>query len=625
MMTLFKKIYALVITAGLVVAGCANETKQAQSKSLNADHPNIILVMTDDQGYGDVGVLGNPLVNTPHIDAMHAESVRLTDFHVDPTCSPTRAALMTGQYSMEAGVWHTVMGRSLLPTEKVTLAEHLELAGYKTAMFGKWHLGDNYPFRPEDQGFQTAVTHGGGGVGQTPDYWGNTQFNDTYYVNSEPVKFEGNATDIWFDQAEAFVKNSDDAPVFAYVSLNSPHTPWRAPEDYIQPYRDIGYPAPMANFYGMITHLDERVGDLREIADNMPNGRPTYFIFMTDNGSSFSYNNRTMGKTPDATLKSLLDKSDNPDWVENDGMRGYKSSVYEGGHRVPFFITGPDLPVDRDVDVLSAHFDVLPTLLDLANVPFSYDDLNGKSLAPFITSAGTKSDWDRTLIVTNQRVFIPSIERPMSVMTERWRYVVHGGQSGTVELFDIIADPSQTADISEQHPDVVAELTEALERWWSRYDLEEYPTAKIPVGMLEDPEVRLTSMDWMEANHANDVAWFPNHPIKFGGDLTHGGWRNKEARYTPFPWYLDAQSSGRYKVELYLHDRPANKAIGKSQAVLLVNDERYTAELSPSQTHATFDVPFMEGFMKLTGWFQDDTDDDTQRVPTFYTYVSKAE
>ena len=143
--------------------------------------PNVILVITDDQGYGDVGAHGNTMIKTPHLDTLHSLSVRLTDFHVDPTCSPTRSALLTGRYSTRTGVWHTIMGRSIMEGNELPLAEIFKANGYANGMYGKWHLGDNYPCRPQDQGFEETYYHGGGGVGQTPDFFGNDYFDDTYF------------------------------------------------------------------------------------------------------------------------------------------------------------------------------------------------------------------------------------------------------------------------------------------------------------------------------------------------------------------------------------------------------------------------------------------------------------
>ena len=191
-----------------------------------AGRPNVILIITDDQGYGDVGAHGNTMIDTPNLDKLSTQSVRLTNYHVDPTCAPTRSALMTGHYSRRAGVWHTIMGRSLLRKDEVTMADVFAAGGYQTAMFGKWHLGDNFPFRPEDRGFQEVLRHGGGGVGQLPDVWGNDYFDDRYWHNGEIKQYEGYCTDIWFQGAKDFITANKDKPFFAYISTNAPHGPY---------------------------------------------------------------------------------------------------------------------------------------------------------------------------------------------------------------------------------------------------------------------------------------------------------------------------------------------------------------------------------------------------------------
>jgi arylsulfatase A-like enzyme len=210
----------------------------AKPSSATAPHsrPNIVFVITDDQGYGDLGCHGNPVIQTPNIDALYRESVRLTDFHVGPTCAPTRAGLLTGHFHNSTGVWHTIGGRSLLRRDEWSLATAFSEGGYATGLFGKWHLGDNAPYRPQDRGFQTVVAHGGGGVGQTPDYWGNSYQDDTYAVNGEWTPFEGYCTDIWFNEALTFIDANRDRPFFCYISTNAPHSPYIVDEAYSERY-----------------------------------------------------------------------------------------------------------------------------------------------------------------------------------------------------------------------------------------------------------------------------------------------------------------------------------------------------------------------------------------------------
>ncbi|HQI77416.1 MAG TPA: sulfatase-like hydrolase/transferase, partial [Candidatus Latescibacteria bacterium] len=190
------------------------------------NQPNVILVITDDQGYGDLGCTGNPWIQTPNIDRFYGESLRLRDFHVSPLCTPTRGAIMTGHHPVRNGAWATCWGRSILRRDEVTMADVFAASGYRTGMFGKWHLGDNYPYRPMDRGFQHVVAHKGGGVGQTPDFWGNNYFDDTYFHNGEPVPHEGYCTDVWFAEATKSIEANRDRPFFAYIATNAPHGPF---------------------------------------------------------------------------------------------------------------------------------------------------------------------------------------------------------------------------------------------------------------------------------------------------------------------------------------------------------------------------------------------------------------
>ena len=248
----------LLVFAGWTLPAMAKESQ-----------PNVIVVITDDQGYGDVGAHGNSMIQTPNLDVLHSQSVRLTDYHVDPTCSPTRSALMTGRYSTRTGVWHTIMGRSLMNSQEYTVAEVFRDGGYTTGMFGKWHLGDNYPVRPQDQGFDYTFIHGGGGVGQGPDYWGNDYFDDTYWRNGKPEAQTGYCTDVWFNDALKFIERNRKKPFFAYISTNAPHGPYLVAEKYSDPYKEKGVGSPQAEFYGMVENIDENMGKLMAKLDEL--------------------------------------------------------------------------------------------------------------------------------------------------------------------------------------------------------------------------------------------------------------------------------------------------------------------------------------------------------------------
>ena len=483
--------------------------------------PNVVLVITDDQGYGDLSCHGNSVLKTPHLDKLHADSVRLTDYHVAPTCSPTRAALITGHWTNRTGVWHTIMGRSMLRHNEVTIGRILADGGYHTAMFGKWHLGDNYPYRPEDRGFQEVLRHGGGGVGQTPDYWDNAYFDGSYFHNGKAVPASGFCTDVFFDYAKRFIRKvkDDDKPFFVYLCTNAPHGPMHAPVKSSAPYVKQG--VNVANFLGMIANIDDNVGAMRAFLKKEGLAENTIFIFTTDNGTSSGAN------------------------IHNNGMRGRKGSEYDGGHRVPFFIHWPKggLTGGRDVDMITSYVDVVPTLIDYCKVPAPKGlKFDGVNIRPLIE--GKTRNWtDRILVTDSQRVRDPIKWRKSAVMTDQWRLV--NGK----ELYDINADPGQKTNLVKQHPAVVSRLAKFYEAWWQ----ELVPTFGQPTAIyLGHPApsanpVTLTCHDWIADG---STPWNQRHI------------RNpeKKTRNTGF-WAVDVKSAGEYSVELRRWPREADRAI----------------------------------------------------------------
>ena len=313
--------------------------------------------MTDDQGYGDIGALGNTMIETPNLDQLHAQSVRLTNYHVDPTCSPTRSALLSGRYSTRTGVWHTIMGRSIMNTNELTMAEVFAANGYRTGMYGKWHLGDNYPSRPQDQGFQETFYNGGGGVGQGPDYWGNDYFDDTYFRDGKPEKVSGYCTDVWFDNALGFIEKNKDQPFFVYLPTNAAHGPFNVAEKYSKPYRDKGVPETMANFYGMITNIDENMGRLMTRLKELELEDNTILIFSTDNGTAAGRTPRQGRRRNVAGLQRRH--------ARKQGLRVRRRTPRAVLHPLA---SGAVSFGGRDVDQLTAHIDILPTFIDLAGL-----------------------------------------------------------------------------------------------------------------------------------------------------------------------------------------------------------------------------------------------------------------
>ena len=548
--------------------------------------PNVVLVITDDQGYGDLGCHGNLVIQTPNLDRLYTQSVRLTDFHVDPTCSPTRSALMTGHYSTRTGVWHTIMGRSLLGKHEVTMADVFSAAGYRTGVFGKWHLGDNYPFRPQDRGFGEVLIHGGGGVGQGPDYWGNDYFDDTYFHNGKTKKFKGYCTDVWFEGAMKFIDANKDRPFFCYLTTNAPHGPYNVAEKYEKIYegkRNV----PHAAFYGMITNIDENMGRLVKKLKALGLEKDTILIFMTDNGTSAGFR-RGVGFNAD--------------------MRGTKGSEYDGGHRVPCFIRWPGGGVGggRDIDQLAAHIDLLPTLIKLCGLKKPKGvKFDGASLSPLLR--GEVRDWrERTLLVHSQRIEHPEKWRKSAVMTERWRLV--NGK----ELYDIKADPGQKNNIADKHPRVVTKLREAYEDWWADLSkgFDEY--CETIIGSDKENPVRLMSHDW----HTPRVPW--HQGAVRSGMQANGFWAVEVARDGRYEFALR-----RWPVEV---DKPINaaiaggKAISATKARLKISDVDVTGPV-PADAHAvTFRVQLKAGKTRLQTWF---TDDKGVSRGAYYVYVKR--
>ena len=438
-----------------------------------ATRPNIVIVITDDQGYGDVGFTGNPVIRTPQLDRLAAESSQLRDFHVAPTCSPTRAALLTGRWTNRTGVWHTVNGRSMLRENEVTLGQLLQSHGYATGMFGKWHLGDNYPYRPEDRGFTEVYRHGGGGVGQTPDLWDNSYFDGSYFHNGRIVPAKGFCTDVFFAEAQRFIREQTAAkkPFLAYIALNAPHGPLHAPQKYLDLY--AGQTPALAAFFGMITNIDDNIGATRALLRELGIADNTLFIFTTDNGTAGGAR------------------------IFNAGMRGQKGSEYDGGHRVPFLAHWPAAGWNKPhVDGTLAHaVDLVPTLLDVTGAPPPAGlKLDGRSLRPLLDPAADRSGWphDRMIVTDSQRVRDPIKWKQSAVMSGPWRLV--NGR----ELYDVSSDPGQERNVIAAEPARAAAMRAFYEAWWAELEPTFAQTTEIHLGHPAHPVVSLTGHDWIQ-------------------------------------------------------------------------------------------------------------------------------
>src|SRR4051812_30894266 len=438
----------------------------------DAPRPNVILIMTDDQGYGDLGVHGNPIIRTPNIDAMAKKSAVLTSFYVSPVCTPTRASLMTGRYNYRTRAIDTFRGRAMMDTSEVTIAEMLKGASYATGIFGKWHLGDCYPMRPMDQGFDMALVHRGGGIGQPSDPPGaEDKYTDPIlFRNGQAEQTKGYCTSVYFDEAMAWIGNAvgKRQPFFLYLPTNCPHGPFAdVPQIAYAHYQEQkisavqfpktdGNPVPrnmdadtQARVYAMIENIDRNVGKLLKWLEDNKLAENTLVIFMTDNGRA----------TPGY----------------NAGMRGNKSMVYDGGIKSPFFAYWPGkLEPGATSDRIAMHIDLLPTVLEVCGVTKPTDiRIDGRSLWPLLTRKQT--DWpERTLFSQSHRGDEPALYHNCAARTQKWKLVSATGfnletlpaAGAKFELFDMESDPYELQDVVAKHPEIVAKLKAEYEAWF---------------------------------------------------------------------------------------------------------------------------------------------------------------
>ena len=566
------------------------------------EKPNVVIVITDDQGMGDLGCMGNPIIKTPNIDEFYNEAVRFTNFHVSTTCAPTRGSLMTGRHTNRVNVFHTITGRSLLFEDEVILPQVFARNGYVNGMFGKWHLGDNYPFRPEDRGFHEVVRHGGGGITQGPDYWGNDYFDDTYWHNGETEAYKGYCTDVFFSEAMDFIEDNRDKPFFCYIATNAPHAPYNLPAQYYDIYKDQpDLPEQFKRFYGMITNIDDNFKALQEKLEAMDLKDNTILIYMTDNGTAGG--NR----------------------IYDAGLRGGKGSEYEGGHRVPFFIQWPNGKITggRDIDKLVASYDLLPTFVDLLGFDFTpVKSLDGISMKPLFTD--TETTWPkRILYIDTQRLQNLVKYRKYSVMDDHWR-LVNGN-----ELYDMHEDLSQKHNVIDQNPQVAAKLAEGYEKWWQSFMKEGVNEryAYIKVGSPYENPSRISAHDMYTNKHGH-------------------GWHQygaAQASQSTGRWKIEFVEDGEYSISLRRFPRESGMAINETfpaeqkkieldrvmpasvksdfvKAELYLADILKSVKIEEGQSEVTFTANVPAGKYDMEAQL---IDADSRVYPAYYVYIEK--
>ncbi len=537
--------------------------------------PNVLVIITDDQGYGDLGVHGNPKIKTPQLDEFASQSVRLKNFYVSPVCAPTRASLLTGRYNYRTGVVDTYRGRAMMHPDEVTLAEMLASAGYRTGIFGKWHLGDNAPLRPIDQGFQESLVLKGGGIGQASDPpGGGSYFDPILQNNGKAERFKGYCSDIYARAASEFIHKPDQRPFFAYLAFNCPHEPLLAPEPELAKYRSMnlalkefpqlgqpippGFAAPaemVARVYAMVTNIDTNVGKVLKSLEETGAAANTIVVFLTDNG---------------------------PAHVRfNAGLRGWKGSVYDGGIRVPCYIRWPgQLPSGGTVDRIAAHIDLTPTLLDACGVsPPASVRFDGQSLLPLLRGTQTAGWPDRTLYFQWHRGDEPELGRAFAARSQTYKLVRHEPPLGAskppaLELYDMERDPYELHDISRDHPDRLKSMYAAYKAWFNDVSSTRgFKAVRIALGAPGENPTILTRQDW-RGPHAGD------EPNALGF------------------WEVDVARTGRFDITLHFTPRyfptTAHIALGRSKC------EQY---LTPKETECTFKaVALPAGPGRLEAW-----------------------
>ncbi len=513
----FLRALGLVALASVLASGLT---------AAAAKRPNLILVMTDDQGHGDVGFHQNPKIHTPNIDRMAREGVRFERFHVNPVCSPTRASLMTGRYYYRTGVVDTYLGRSMMYSDEVTLAQLLGGAGYRTGIFGKWHLGDNYPMRAVDKGWDESLVINGGGLGQPGDppfevHPDGAYFDPWLRHNGEWVRKPGYITDVITDAALEFMARDSSQPFFIYLPYNAPHSPLQVPEKYYAKYKDADLTVPQAGghpvkksdhettarVYAMVECIDDNLGRLLARLDQLKIADDTVVIFLTDNGPQQAR--------------------------YNSGMLDLKGNTHEGGIRVPFYVRWPGhFQAGRTVDRIAAHIDVAPTLLDLAQATKPAQvAFDGISLLPLLT--GEPAAWpDRTIFFQWHRGDVPELNRACAALSQQYKLVQPQGVAKPAgppvfELYDYAADPLEMNNIAKEKPEIVARMRRSYEAWFNDVTgARDYTVPpRIYLGAPQQKEVLLTRQDW----RGQGAGWTPQSVGQ---------------------WFVDVRRVGDYEVTL---------------------------------------------------------------------------
>ncbi len=598
-----------ILVAAVLAAGTTVNIAQANS-------PNVIVVMTDDQGYGELSCHGNPILKTPNLDQLHGQSVRFTDYHAAPMCTPTRGQLLTGLDAASNSAINVSSGRTLLGADLPTMADFFSNAGYRTGIFGKWHLGDNYPFRPQDRGFQETLWFPSSHINSVPDRWNNDYFDDTYIHNGKRQSYEGYCTDVFFREAMNWMKECsvNKQPFLVYLPTNAPHSPHWAPEadrkvieqafkQKLLPEVGPNLQERLVPYLAMIRNIDTNMGRLNAFLEENGLTDNTILLFTTDNGSTFGH------------------------LYYPAGMRGKKTELWEGGHRVPLFFRWPDgrFGKPRDIAGLTQTQDLLPTLLDLCGID-AREHFSGISLGPVLQGQSPVPE-DRMLVINYSRMphrfDFPSPDSPSimrregaGILWKRWRLLEDR------ELYNLDKDPLQQANVIEDYPEIASRMRQHLDTWWSKVAETANVPQRVVIGHDRENPAMLTACEWL------DVFVDLQKQVRQG--VRKNSW-----------WELDVAHSGEYELELRRWPRESGLALTESapaeqvtagtlepgvalpivRARIQIGDTFLVKRLKPGDKSATFTVKLNKGPVRLHTWFDDA---DLQPISgAYYVYIKR--
>ena len=583
-----KKTLSLLITCLSVIVATGQEAKV---------NPNVIIVLSDDQGYGDLSVHGNPLLKTPALDKMYAESIRMSNFHVSPLCTPTRGQLMTGMDAMHNKASTVRFGRGRIQRDMVTMPEAFRDNGYTTGLFGKWHLGDTYPDRPMDRGFQKALWFKGWGLASEAEF-DNDYYKTRYLDGLKTIQSSKYCTDLWFDEAMKWMGEMSDKkqPFFTYLSLNVTHGPFYAPDEDYEFYRNKVEDKNTAMFLGMVRNMDTNMARLDKWLTEKGLKENTIVIFMNDNGGTGGVK------------------------VYNAGMRDIKGSNYDGGHRAICFLQWSKGPIGkpRTISYPTEVQDLLPTFIDLLG--FRRDQnyhFDGESLKPILQNPA-KATASRMFVV--QHMAANNLKKfGGCVVMDSWRLV------GEDELYDVSKDPGQQQNVAASNPDILKKMKDHYEKWWAVTSPEANKVVPVIVGSDQEETVLVTCSEWL--TESINTQW----AVANGQGSAKGG-----------AYKLYAEKKGKYLIELSRWPFHLNRSLtaagpatavggtsiqpGKSLAidagtVSLNNSVVNTVKAAADATKISMEVNMEAGDNKLQAWFKDK--DGKDLIGAYFVNITK--